>query len=134
KPEPWFELIDGLGLKRSLKLEANQVTAVKFRIRAKKVGRFSLTVDARGAKTSDAVKRSIEVLPDGTPVEQVHSDRLKGSVKHTIALPPTAIDGASRLLVKIYPGVHSQLVEGVDAMLRMPTGCFEQTSSSAYPN
>ena len=27
-----------------------------------------------------------------------------------------------------------QVVEGLDSMLRMPGGCFEQTSSSTYPN
>jgi hypothetical protein len=134
KEAPWFEVIDGLGLKRTLKLEPNQVASVKFRIRAKKVGRFSLLVDARGAKMSDAVKRGIDVLPDGASVEQVFTDRLKGTVTHTVTVPPEAIDGASRLFVKLYPGVHSQLVEGADAMLRMPTGCFEQTSSAAYPN
>ena len=74
------------------------------------------------------------MLPDGAAVEQVHSDRLKATVKHTITIPPTAIDGASRLLVKVYPGVYSQLLEGVEGMLRMPHGCFEQSSSSAYPN
>jgi len=25
-------------------------------------------------------------------------------------------------------------MEGMDAILRMPGGCFEQTSSSTYPN
>jgi hypothetical protein len=130
----WFVLADGAGRKRTLNLKAGEVTSVKFRIRARKVGRFPLTVKASSTKTSDAIRRSIEVLPDGVAVEQVHSDRLKGTVKHTITLPPQAIEGASRLLVKVYPGVQSQLMEGVDAMLRMPGGCFEQTSSSAYPN
>jgi hypothetical protein len=36
--------------------------------------------------------------------------------------------------VKVYPGVLSQVVEGLDKMLRMPFGCFEQTSSVTYPN
>ena len=37
-------------------------------------------------------------------------------------------------MVRIYPGAMSQVVDGLDGMLRMPYGCFEQTSSSAYPN
>jgi uncharacterized protein YfaS (alpha-2-macroglobulin family) len=28
----------------------------------------------------------------------------------------------------------AQIIEGTEGMLRMPNGCFEQTSSSAYPN
>jgi len=37
-------------------------------------------------------------------------------------------------MVKIYPGILSQVVEGLDSILRMPFGCFEQTSSTTYPN
>ncbi len=37
-------------------------------------------------------------------------------------------------LVKIYPSGFSQLVEGLDNIFRMPYGCFEQTSSTTYPN
>ncbi len=36
--------------------------------------------------------------------------------------------------MRLYPGPLSQVIEGMDAILRMPGGCFEQTSSSTYPN
>jgi uncharacterized protein YfaS (alpha-2-macroglobulin family) len=36
--------------------------------------------------------------------------------------------------LKIYPSNFSQLVEGLDAIFRQPYGCFEQTSSTTYPN
>ncbi len=134
QPEPWFELTDGLGLSRSLDLQPNEVTSVKFRVRAKKVGHFPLTVNARGTKKADAVKRSVEVVPDGKKVEQVASDRLAGKVTQSIVIPDNAIPDASRLFVKVYPGVFSQILEGSAGILRMPGGCFEQTSSSAYPN
>jgi uncharacterized protein YfaS (alpha-2-macroglobulin family) len=48
--------------------------------------------------------------------------------------PADAIPDASKLFVRLYPGPLSQVVEGMDAILRMPNGCFEQTSSSTYPN
>ena len=38
------------------------------------------------------------------------------------------------MLVRLYPGPLSQVIEGMDSILRMPGGCFEQTSSSTYPN
>ncbi len=83
---------------------------------------------------SDAVKRGIDVVPDGQKIEQVVTDRLAGTVTQSIAIPDNAIADASKLFVKVYPGVFSQVLEGTDGMLRMPGGCFEQTSSSAYPN
>ena len=36
--------------------------------------------------------------------------------------------------MRLYPGPFSQVIEGMDSILRMPGGCFEQTSSSTYPN
>ena len=48
--------------------------------------------------------------------------------------PAASISDASKILVRLYPGPLSQVIEGMDAILRMPGGCFEQTSSSTYPN
>ena len=122
QPEPWFELTDGLGLSRALDLKPNEVTSVKFRIRAKKIGNFPLTVKARGTKMSDAVKRSIDVVPDGQKVEQVVTDQLKGTVTQSIIIPDNAIPDASKLFVKVYPGVMSQVLEGAEGLLRLPGG------------
>ncbi len=64
----------------------------------------------------------------------VATGRLQGKAAHVIDIPRHALPDASKLLVKIYPGAMAQVVEGLDGMLRMPCGCFEQTSSSAFPN
>ncbi|MFN4260247.1 MAG: MG2 domain-containing protein [Gemmataceae bacterium] len=130
----WFDLLDTEGYSRSLDLKPNEVTAVKFRIRAKKIGFQPLTVKAVGSKLSDAIKRVIEVTPDGKRVEQVVNDRLTGTVTQTITIPDDALPDASKIIVKLYPGVFSQVLEGTEGILRLPGGCFEQTSSSAYPN
>jgi hypothetical protein len=122
QPEPWFELVDGLGLSRSIDLKANEVTSVKFRIRAKNIGHFSLTVKASGTKMSDAIKRSLDVVPNGRMIEQVVTDRLAGTVTQTVSIPNNAIADASKLFVKIYPGVFSQILEGTEGMLRLPGG------------
>jgi uncharacterized protein YfaS (alpha-2-macroglobulin family) len=122
KAEQWFELVDSRGLSRSLDLKAGDVTSVKFRIRAKKIGNFPLTVEARGSKMSDAIKRGIDVLPDGRKVEQVVTDRLSGTVTQSITIPDNAVADASKLYVKIYPGVFSQVLEGTEGLLRLPGG------------
>jgi hypothetical protein len=132
--EPWFELLDDFGLTRSLDLKPNEVTSVKYRIRASKIGAHPLTVKAFGSHKSDAVKRIVEVVPNGQKFEKVVTDRLTGRIQQAIDFPASALPDASKLLVRVYPGVMAQVVEGLDGMLRMPGGCFEQTSSSAYPN
>jgi uncharacterized protein YfaS (alpha-2-macroglobulin family) len=120
--ESWFELTDSAGLTRSLELQPNEVTSVKFRIKARRIGVQPLLVKATGSKMSDAIKRTVEVAPDGSRVEKVATDRLTGKVAHVIDIPDNAIADASKILVKIYPGVFSQVMEGMEGMLRMPFG------------
>ena len=130
--EDWFEL-QGLA-KKTVTLAPSEVRAVQFPIVARKVGFHKLTVSARGSQKSDAVARSVEVTPDGKEYLLSESGRLEGRISHKITVPQAAIDDASKIFVKVYPGVLSQVAEGLEQMLRMPGGCFEQTSSVTYPN
>jgi hypothetical protein len=122
KKEPWFELTDLEGYIRSLPLKPNEVTAVKFRIKARKIGFHPLEVKAFGSKADDAIRRSIEVVPDGKKIEQVITDRLTSKVTQTITIPEHALPDASKLMVKLYPGIMSQVLEGTEGMLRLPGG------------
>ena len=130
--EDWFEL-KGLA-EKTVTLGPSEVRAVYFPITARKIGFHKFTVTARGSKKSDAVARSVEIAPDGKEHLLSESGRLEGTITHTITIHQSAIDDASKIFVKIYPGVLSQVAEGLDKMLRMPFGCFEQTSSVTYPN
>ena len=130
--EDWFELQGTV--EKTVTLAPSEVRAVYFPIAARKIGFQKFTVTARGSKKSDAVARTVEIAPDGRECLVSHSGRLEGTVTHTITIPDGVIDDASKVFVKIYPGVLSQVIEGLDKMLRMPFGCFEQTSSVTYPN
>ena len=128
----WCELVDEPT--RIISLGARDVTSVRFRLRADKPGRHSLTVKAYGSEMADAVERSVMVRPDGKEFVETINGELSENLMHEIVIPEGAIDGASDLLVKIYPGSFSQVMEGLDSIFRMPSGCFEQTSSTTYPN
>ncbi len=130
--EPWFKL-DG-DAERTITLEPGQVTSMYFPIEVVELGKHRLTVWAYGSQMSDAIRRDIEVRPDGEEQNVTFSDRLSGTVEHAIEIPGNAVEGASKILVRIYPGVYSQIVDGLDSMLQMPFGCFEQTTSVTYPN
>lgn len=132
KEEDWFELKDQA--EKTLTIAANDVSVVYFRIKAIQFGRYTLTVTGLGAAMSDAIQKDVTVHPDGKRVEFAHSDRLEGPTSVAAPIPLEAIPGTVKLMVKVYPGVMSQIVEGLDAILQMPYGCFEQTSSTTYPN
>src|SRR5262249_26852399 len=76
----------------------------------------------------------IEVVPNGREQTVAFNGRLEGSVEHAVDFPATSVADASKVFVRLYPGALSQVIEGMDGILRMPGGCFEQTSSSTYPN
>jgi len=128
----WFELLDEA--RKVVNIKAEDVGVAYFRLRVKQIGNHRITVTARGSEMSDAMQRQIEVVPDGKEIREVVNDRIDADVKRTVVIPQEAIAEASNILVKIYPGIFSQAVEGLDSMLRMPFGCFEQTSSVTYPN
>src|SRR5260370_16693381 len=82
----------------------------------------------------DIVVREIEVIPNGREQNLVFNGRLESTVQHDLDFPMASIPDASKIFVRLYPGPLSQVVEGMDSLLRMPYGCLEQTSSSTYPN
>lgn len=131
--EDWFEFVDDRADKSIAALPGSAMKT-SYRIRVLKPGRHALTVTAIGSKLSDAVERTVRVIPDGNRVEQVVNSKLNHAVRETITIPADAVDGGSDLFVKVYPGAFSQVVEGMNSIFRMPNGCFEQTSSTTYPN
>jgi uncharacterized protein YfaS (alpha-2-macroglobulin family) len=138
KQEDWFTLVGDNEVKQ-VRVGAGEVTASSYRIQAKRLGNNKLTVYARllnrnSVANGDAISRQIEVVPNGEQQNVVVNDRLESSVSKEIVIPENSIQDASKILVKFYPGPLSQVVEGLDSMLRMPNGCFEQTSASTYPN
>jgi alpha-2-macroglobulin-like protein len=44
------------------------------------------------------------------------------------------IPGTLKANLKLLKNLEGQLLDGIESMLREPYGCFEQTSSSTYPN
>ena len=130
--EPGIELLDE-AIKR-LELAPGEVRASSYRLRASRVGRQAIEIHATAGETGDAVRREVDVVPEGQRVEQVFSGSLVQPVAIELSVPQSAIEGSAQTLLKIYPSSFSQLVEGLDAVFRQPYGCFEQTSSTTYPN
>jgi uncharacterized protein YfaS (alpha-2-macroglobulin family) len=119
---------------QELWVKPNEVTVVYFDLKINKLSHQKLTVYAYGSKFSDAITKEVTVVPNGEEKRIAINGKLEGTIKKEITIPSEAIDDASNILVKLYPGVFSQVVEGLDKIFRMPFGCFEQTSSITYPN
>ncbi|MHB8652955.1 MAG: MG2 domain-containing protein [Terriglobia bacterium] len=136
KQDDWYDLTDDKPDKNVM-VDAGRVGSSQFSIVARRIGKFKLTLSARmngAARRADIVVREIEVVPNGREQNLVYNNRLENVIRQEVNFPPTAIPDASKIFIKLYPGPLSQVIEGMDSILSMPGGCFEQTSSSTYPN
>jgi uncharacterized protein YfaS (alpha-2-macroglobulin family) len=139
QPDDWYSL-DNDTTEKTVSVDSGRVGGSQFTFNANRIGKFKLTLSARmdgadGAKgREDIVIREIEVIPNGREQSIVFNGRLDSSAKHELDFPAGSIPDASNVLVRLYPGPLSQIIEGMDSILQMPGGCFEQTSSSTYPN
>jgi uncharacterized protein YfaS (alpha-2-macroglobulin family) len=133
KQDDWFSLVED-SAEKALPVEPGKVGGSQFTIEAKRIGKFKLTFSANMKGRADIVVREIEVIPNGREQTMVFNGRLEQAVQHELNFPAGSIAKANTVLVRLYPGPLSQVIEGMDSILRMPGGCFEQTSSSTYPN
>lgn len=119
----------------SVTIEPDQVKSVSVPVRVEKVGAQTLTVRAFGTSATDAVARSVRVVPDGVAFPRARSGSLEsGETTLDVSVPSNAIAGSSQVYLDVYPGFTSQAVQGLDSMLQVPNGCFEQTTSTTWPN
>lgn len=83
----------------------------------------------------DALDKKIRVVPLGFPFEVSASGTAKAGARahHEIDLAG-ALPGSITATVTMYPSPLAAMTKGMAGMIREPGGCFEQTSSTNYPN
>lgn len=118
----WFELLEASDTKE-IELGVSDVKVIHFGIKVKGVGLHTLTIYAAGSKgLKDAIRKPIQVMPNGKEFEINISDRLNAKCSNKIHIPENAINDASMLLVRLYPGRFSEVVAGLENLVRLPYG------------
>lgn len=118
--DDWFEVPGAM--EKQITMNPHEVTSVSFTIRAREVGDHQFTVCARSHSQKDAVSRTIRVDPDGRETLFVQNGTLASDLHCTISVPAESVPGGNTIVVKIYPGVSTQILDGLDGMLKMPYG------------
>ncbi len=80
---------------------------------------------------TETVSLPITAADKGFPVVQTFSGN--ESRVHSFAVQDM-VPGSMQAALKLFKEVEGQLLNGIESMLREPYGCFEQTSSTTYPN
>jgi A-macroglobulin TED domain/Alpha-2-macroglobulin family len=107
------------------------------RVRAKGLdGEAALLVVGNSAPAAepDSVLRTLTVVPEGFPGVGSFSDMLETRATGSVVLPKDVVKGTLKVRLEVYPTSMADLVDGLDGLLREPNGCFEQASTSNYPN
>ncbi|WP_207534439.1 TonB-dependent receptor plug domain-containing protein [Desertivirga arenae] len=84
-----------------------------------------------GPGEKETLSFPIAVQAKGFPVIETFSGNKSARHEFTVS---KMINGTSTPKLMLYKDVEGQLVNGIESMLREPYGCFEQTSSTTYPN
>jgi hypothetical protein len=93
----------------------------------------SIRLSAEGGGLSDTLERELKVVPSGFPRSwsaSGESDDLHRLHFQLDDVVPESLTAS----VTWHPSPVSTLIQGMEGMIRTPGGCFEQTSSSNWPN
>lgn len=93
-----------------------------------------LEVSAVGNRQADAVRRTLRVVPGGYPQKKIELALLTGDTKLAFSIPANSIAASRRARLHVYPSYAALLLESVKGLVRIPAGCGEQVTSSAYAN
>jgi uncharacterized repeat protein (TIGR01451 family) len=95
-----------------------------------KNGKFKILFEANNL--TDAFEQEITVLQRGFPVNEVVSGKSQRN-KFNFNINEL-VDKSLTAKLTIYPNLEEDIITTTERMLKQPSGCFEQTSSSNYPN
>ena len=133
KEEDWFKLNEANNIEVSLEAETLKMVYVPITIL--KTGNNKFRVEANANSQADIIEKEANVLPKGYKVEKVvSSGNLEGKEETDILILENILENTASAKVKIYASPMAQTIEGMENIFKMPTGCFEQISSTLYPN
>jgi len=96
------------------------------------IGDGDLDISFNSSGLNDAFTKKIKIVAKGFPVTISFSGK-ENTKEYSVDLE-NVVDGSITAQMTAYPSVVSDLMKGVEGILREPGGCFEQTSMSSYPN
>lgn len=96
------------------------------------VGEDNLQIAFNSAGLKDAFNQDIKIGAKGYPVQLAFSGQ-ELSKEYAVNIHDL-VNGSVSASLTAYPNVVNDLMSGIESIIREPSGCFEQTSMSNYPN
>ncbi len=132
KEDEWFKIENN---NIDISINPKSTNMVYIPISVLKPGNNKFRAEVSSDSLTDIVEKECLVSTKGYKVEKVVSTgNLDEDISEDILVLDDIIENSAKAKVKIYSSTLSQTVEGMENIFKMPTGCFEQISSSLYPN
>ncbi|EDW37150.1 GL26090 [Drosophila persimilis] len=143
-PDAKFDFADasnqGQNLTQVIRVGANEAAGASFLIRPKVIGNILLKFSAISPLAGDAVHKSLKVIPEGITKYQNRAFfvNLKdvGEYKNTFELevPEDIVPDSQRVEFGLVGDLLGPVIKNLENLLRLPSGCGEQTMSKLVPN
>lgn len=132
KQDNWFTLKNN---NININVDAKSTNMVYVPITVLKAGDNKFEAEISSNNLTDIVEKECNVTTKGYKVEKVvATGNLDDDISEDILILDDVIEKTAKAKVKIYSSTMSQVIEGMENIFKMPTGCFEQISSTLYPN
>ncbi|WP_158563347.1 TonB-dependent receptor plug domain-containing protein [Chitinophaga silvatica] len=96
-----------------------------------KAGGDNIKITVGDLSVKESVSLPIKAIERGFPIIKTIAGDQSTIQKFRIS---NMVPGSMNTSVRIFTTLEGQLLDGIENMLREPHGCFEQTSSSTFPN
>ncbi|XP_012945936.1 CD109 antigen [Aplysia californica] len=122
-------------------IKAGEGMSVFFPIVPHELGKIDIEVKAQTTRAADAVRKQLLVEPEGVAKEfniPVLVELTKETPSFTkivdLSMPPNVVPGSELMRISAVGDLMGPSIAGLDALLRMPTGCGEQTLLGLAPD
>jgi uncharacterized protein YfaS (alpha-2-macroglobulin family) len=101
----------------------------------KYIGLSDFVLSAKAGPYADKVTRKLPVKSLGFPTEVGSGGTLalNSGVSKAVTIPASVVRGSVATNIAVYPTPLANLTQALERLIQEPNGCFEQTSSTAYP-
>ncbi|XP_037958206.1 CD109 antigen [Teleopsis dalmanni] len=136
EPTPAIELYS----RRVVRVLAKSTKSVSFIVTPKRVGSINVKAVASTQIAGDTVEGTLlveypgatEIVNRGLLFELSSSPQIKENI--TISIPRNAIPDSTRIEISAVGDVIGSVIGNVESLVRLPTGCGEQTMVNFVPN
>lgn len=132
-----LETDESLGVKentqQSIAVKPGESATIHYTITSMHIaGNFPIKISVDAEGHHDEIAQTLRVQPVGYPMHASFSGKeLERNVRFRIN---DAEAGTIKAELSAFPDVLGDLFTGAEGIFRQPYGCFEQTSSSTFPN